>query len=166
MSQLIDSMLALSRITRGELSRQPVNLSALAAEIIEDLRAAQPDRPMDVRIEEGLTTLGDPRLLRALLENLLSNAWKFTSKVERASIEFGITRTDEGSAYCVKDNGAGFDMRYQDKLFGAFQRLHSEQDFPGTGIGLASAQRIVRRHGGRIWAESALDQGARFYFAI
>jgi signal transduction histidine kinase len=166
MAQLIDDLLKLSRVTRSELHREPVDLSALARTIVADLQKAQPDREVIVVIAEGLAANGDPRLLRAVLENLLANAWKFTAKQPRARIEFGMTRHDGGRAYFVRDDGAGFDMAYADKLFGAFQRLHASSDFPGTGIGLATVQRIVHRHGGRVWAEGAVGRGATFYFTL
>ena len=166
MGRLIDDLLALSRLTRQEMRRQPADLSAMAKAIVRDLRQAQPERRVDFVITEDAVVYGDRRLLRVVLENLLGNAWKFTGKQPRAGIEFGVTGVDGGPAYFVRDNGAGFDMAYADKLFGAFQRLHRADEFPGTGIGLASVQRIVRRHGGRVWAEGAVGQGAAFYFTL
>src|SRR4029077_10479327 len=127
---------------------------------------AQPERHIDLRIEGGLKTTADPGLLRVLLENLLSNAWKFTSKRPSAKIEFGRAQVNGTPAYFIRDDGAGFDPAYADRLFGAFQRLHAMTEFAGTGVGLATVQRIVHRHGGQIWAESAVGQGATFYFTL
>jgi len=166
MGQLLDALLALSRVTRAEMRRQPVDLSALASAVLADLRKEQPERQVELTIEPGVGAEGDPQLLRVALDNLLGNAWKFTSKRTVAKIQFGATRQRDQLVCFVKDNGAGFDMAYADKLFGAFQRLHSGEEFPGTGIGLATVQRIVRRHGGRVWAEGAVDQGATFYFTL
>ena len=166
MAHLIDDMLKLARIARSETEEDDVNLSALAEEIVSQLKTVEPDRSATIDIAPGLTTIGDRPLLRAMLENLLGNAWKFTSKCPAAHIEFGITNGNSEPAFFVRDNGAGFDMRYADKLFGVFQRLHSERDYPGTGVGLASVQRIVRKHGGRIWAESTVGKGATFYFVL
>jgi len=166
MGQLIDDLLALSRLTRQEMRRQPADLSAMAKAIAGDLREAHPERRVDFVIAEEAVAQGDRRLLRVVLENLLGNAWKFTGKHPHASIEFGVTGDGGGPAYFVRDNGAGFDMAYAGKLFGAFQRLHRADEFPGTGIGLATVQRIVRRHGGRVWAEGEMGQGATFYFTL
>ncbi|MFH1381714.1 MAG: ATP-binding protein, partial [Chloroflexota bacterium] len=166
MGQLIDDLLALSRVTRTEMRRETVNLSALARGVVVELQKAQPERQVDFILTEGLTTEGDVRLLRLTLDNLLSNAWKYTSKHPIAHIEFGVTKVDGKSAYFVRDDGAGFDMAYADKLFAPFQRLHRGDEFPGIGIGLATVQRIVHRHGGRVWAEGAVEQGATFYFAL
>jgi PAS domain S-box-containing protein len=166
MGLLIDDLLNLSRLSRTELHRQSLDISALACSVASDLQKAQPERQIDFRIEEGLKTTADPGLLRIVLENLLGNAWKFTSKRASAHIEFGMTRGNGAPAYFVRDDGAGFDPNYANRLFGTFQRLHSTTEFPGTGIGLATAQRIVYRHGGRIWAESAVDRGATFYFTV
>lgn len=166
MAQLIDDMLQLSRITRIEPNPEHVNLSAVAGAVIADCRRKSPDRAVEVTIQDGLEVDGDPRLLRVVLENLLGNAWKYTSKKAAAHIEFG-SRTDAGDAtFFVRDNGAGFDMAYADKLFGAFQRLHSVEEFEGTGIGLATVKRIIHRHGGEVWAEGAVDAGATFYFTL
>ncbi len=166
MGQLIDDMLGLARVNRKELQMTPVDLSALALEVIAQLRTSSP-RPAEVKIAEGLTAEGDRGLLRILLENLLGNAWKFTSKCEAPCIVFDrLPGPDGNTVYFVRDNGAGFDMRYAGKLFGAFQRMHSMEEFPGTGIGLATVMRVVRRHGGRVWAESAVGQGATFYFTL
>ncbi|HEY9615405.1 MAG TPA: GAF domain-containing protein [Microcoleaceae cyanobacterium] len=167
MGELIDDVLILSRITRSDMTFQPVNLSELAQESLVDLRAANPDRQVDCQIQDQVIAWGDRTLLKVLLLNLLDNAWKFTSKQSHAHIEFATTEDNDGKLlYFVRDDGTGFDMAYADKLFGAFQRLHSAQDFLGTGIGLATAQRIVHRHGGKIWGESAIGQGATFFFTL
>jgi PAS domain S-box-containing protein len=166
MAVLIDDLLKLSRITRSELKRENIDLSALANEVIEELRKQEPDRAVECTVEPGLIVWGDARLLRIVLDNLLGNAWKFTSKRPEARIEFGRQMQDDEPAYFVHDNGAGFDMAYAEKLFGAFQRLHDTSEFPGTGIGLATAQRIIHKHGGRIWAEGEVEQGATFYFTL
>jgi PAS domain S-box-containing protein len=166
MSQIIDALLSLARLTRTEVHREPVDLSRLAHAVVDHLRAADPDRVVEVEVEEGLLVPGDSRLLRALLDNLLGNAWKFTSKRSRGRIEFGRERSEEGSIFFVRDNGVGFDMTHVQKLFAPFRRLHSIDQFEGTGIGLATAQRIVRRHGGRIWAEGTENEGAVFRFTL
>jgi signal transduction histidine kinase len=166
MAGLIDAMLALSRITRASLNREQVNLSLLAKAIVSDLRAAYPERDVEFAIHDALTANGDPQLLRIVLDNLIGNAWKFTAGQGRARIEFGALTRDGEIQYFVRDNGAGFDMAYADKLFGAFQRLHAATEFPGTGIGLATVSRIIHRHGGRVWAEGATGQGATFYFTV
>ncbi|HWE00062.1 MAG TPA: CHASE3 domain-containing protein [Bryobacteraceae bacterium] len=166
MSQLIQSLLDLSRATRVELRKQPVVLSDLAASIVEDLRQTNPERNVEVSIEPGLTAEGDPHLLRIVLENLLSNAWKFSSRTDRARIDIGSSRNGGAREFFVRDNGSGFDPSYAEKLFKPFQRLHLESEFEGTGIGLATAQRIVRRHGGAIRAESGGTGGATFYFSL
>jgi light-regulated signal transduction histidine kinase (bacteriophytochrome) len=166
MSQLIDDLLNLSRVTRAEVRYEKVNLSALAKAIAAELRETQPERRVEFVIGEDITAHGDSHLLRVLLENLLSNAWKFTSKHPRARIEFGAIQLEGRSLYFVRDDGAGFDMDYANKLFTPFQRLHTETEFPGTGIGLATVQRIIRRHGGTIWAEGEVEKGATFYFTL
>jgi GAF domain-containing protein len=166
MTLLIDDLLKLSRLTRSPVRRMPLDLSAMAVALASDLRSSQPERVVEIVIEPGLAADADPNLIRIVLENLLNNAWKFTSKQSAAQIEFGTVLHDGQKAYFVRDNGAGFDMEYAGKLFGAFQRLHSEQEFPGTGVGLATVQRIIHRHGGRIWAESAVNAGATFYFTL
>jgi light-regulated signal transduction histidine kinase (bacteriophytochrome) len=166
MSRLIDELLKLSRISRAELHRSPVNLSALAEEIARDLQAAQPERAARFTIQPGLIVQGSPELLRSLLQNLLNNAWKFTRNRAPARIDFGAENNSGQTVYFVRDNGAGFDMTYVGKLFGAFQRLHSTDDYEGTGIGLATVQRIVHRHGGSVRAEGNVDQGATFYFTL
>ena len=166
MNAMIDAMLSLAQLSTRPLARQPVNLSQLATYILEDLRRGQPEREVAVQIEPELHVTGDPTLLRLVLENLLSNAWKYTGKTASPSIELRAVQADGQRVFEVRDNGAGFDMRSSDRLFGLFQRLHSANDFPGTGVGLASVQRIVRRHGGDIWAQSSPGQGARFCFTI
>ncbi|HEX8844894.1 MAG TPA: PAS domain S-box protein [Pyrinomonadaceae bacterium] len=166
MAQLIDDVLQLARVTRSEMRREVVNLSHLADEIMAELQKREPTRAVTVQIEEGLSTRGDKRLLRIILSNLLGNAWKFTSKREQPEITFGHEQKDGETIFFVRDNGAGFDMAYADKLFSAFQRLHTVDEFEGTGIGLATVQRIVNRHGGRVWAEGVSDQGATFYFTL
>ncbi|MGC1414508.1 MAG: ATP-binding protein [Candidatus Acidiferrum sp.] len=166
MGMLIDDLLNLSRLSRTEMHTQSVDISAMAFSVAGDLQKSQPERDIELRIEDGLKTTADPGLLRAVLENLLSNAWKFTSKGASAHIEFGATHEDGTMAYFVRDDGAGFDPAYADRLFGAFQRLHSMSEFAGTGVGLATVQRIVHRHGGRIWAKSEVNHGATFYFTL
>ncbi len=173
MAQLIDDLLKLSKITRGEMVREPVDLSLLAGEIIEELQQVEPDRLVDVAIEPGIHAEGDNRLLRLAMENLFGNAWKFTSRRQHTLIEFGIIRGNDSQptrsvrpVYFIRDNGAGFDPAYADKLFGVFQRLHLPSEFPGTGIGLATVQRIIHRHRGQIWAEGAVDEGATFFFTL
>lgn len=167
MGQLIDDLLNLSRLTRGELDRQIVDLSGMVQAIAAELKRSEPERPAQFSIAPNQIVNADARLIRAMLENLLGNAWKFTAKKPETQIEFGVQPQADGSKiYFVRDNGAGFDMAYAGKLFGAFQRLHSPQEFPGTGIGLATVQRIVNRHGGRIWAEGEVDAGAVFYFTL
>lgn len=167
MGELIDDLLSLSRLTRSQIQRTEVNLSAIASEIMAELYQTAPERNVKFISTPGLMAMGDMRLLRILLENLLNNAWKYTSRQPKAEISFGAITTPNGKlAYFVKDNGAGFDMTYANKLFGAFQRLHSEAEFPGTGIGLATVKRIIHKHGGQIWAESAVNQGATFYFTL
>jgi signal transduction histidine kinase len=167
MSDLIDALLQLSRVTRTQMQSVKINLSEMADDIIEELQAAEPDRQVEVVVTPDLHTKGDPQLLRIVLNNLLHNAWKYTSKRSLAKIEFACHSQDERQlTYLVRDNGAGFDLAYADKLFTAFQRLHSQSEFPGTGIGLATVQRIIYRHGGKVWAEGASDRGATFYFSL
>ncbi len=164
MNNMIDALLSLSKLSSQPLVRQGVNLSQLAAYVADDLRRQSPDRQVGVEIEPDMRIEGDPTLLRVLVENLLGNAWKYTGKCEQAQIWF--ERGPAADSFVVRDNGAGFDMRFADRLFGVFQRLHSANDFPGTGIGLASVRRIVRRHGGDIWGEAAPNHGARFQFTL
>jgi len=166
MGELIDDLLQLSRVSRAEMRHAIVDMSALAESAIEELRRADPERQVKTDIQPGLEARGDPNLLRIVLVNLLSNAWKFTSRQPSARIEFGLGGNDGERTFFVRDNGAGFDMQYAGKLFGAFQRLHSPSEFPGTGIGLATVQRIVHRHGGHVRAEGAVGQGAAFYFTL
>jgi signal transduction histidine kinase len=166
MNQMIDALLALSQLSSQPLTRQPVNLTQLAGYVVDDLRRQQPERHVEVRIAPGLMAQGDPTLLRLVLENLLGNAWKYTAKSEPAHIAFECVAQDGERVYLVRDNGAGFDMRFADRLFGVFQRLHAASDFPGTGVGLASVRRIVRRHGGEVWAEGEVGAGATFYFTL
>ncbi len=166
MATLIDDMLNLARVTRAPMQRAPMDLSTLAAAIVDELRQTQPEHAVEVVVQPGLAADGDVKLLKILLMNLLANAWKFTGKQERARIEFGMQPNGGVSVYFVRDNGVGFDMTYVGKLFGVFQRLHTPAEFPGTGIGLATVQRIVRRHGGRAWAEGAVGQGATFFFTL
>jgi light-regulated signal transduction histidine kinase (bacteriophytochrome) len=166
MATLIDDLLNLSRITRNEMHRETVDLSSMADSIALDLHNREPQRKVSFIISSGLQAEADPRLLRIALENLLANSWKFTSLRDDAQIEMGWTQNNGKSAYFVRDNGVGFDTAHASKLFGPFQRLHAMNEFPGTGIGLATVQRIIQRHGGRIWAEAALDRGATFYFTL
>jgi signal transduction histidine kinase len=166
MNSMIDALLSLSQLSTQPLQRQPVNLSQLALYVVDDLRRASPEREVVLHVQSGLVSQGDPTLLRMALENLLGNAWKYSSKNPHAQIAFERVEQEGRSAYVVRDNGAGFDMRFADRLFGVFQRLHSSGDFPGTGVGLASVRRIVRRHGGEIWAESEVGHGASFYFTL
>ncbi len=166
MGELIDDLLNLSRVSRDEMRREPVDLSALAREIFDQLQQGAPERRVEIVVEDGLRAEGDVRLLRIMLENLLGNAWKFTSKTPAARIAFTAGAEDGRPVFAVSDNGAGFDMRYADKLFGPFQRLHRVTEFPGTGIGLATVQRIINRHGGRISASAAPGQGATFRFSF
>ncbi len=166
MGELIDDLLRLSRVTQADLRHERIDLSGLARAVAAELRKTQPERRVEFVIAPALTAEGDARLLRVVLENLLGNAWKFTHKRSRARIEFGATRHEGQRAYFVRDDGAGFDMAYAGKLFGAFQRLHDAHEYPGTGIGLATVQRVIHKHGGRVWAEGAVDKGAIFYFTL
>lgn len=166
MGQLIDDLLNLSRVTRSEMTLDPVNLTALAHKVITQLQPQPAGRAVQWEVSDPLTGRGDPRLLELVLENLLGNALKFTGKCEHARIEFGQQAQGAEPVFFVRDNGAGFDMAYANRLFGAFQRLHSPSEFPGTGIGLATVQRIIHRHGGRVWAEAQPGKGATFYFTL
>jgi PAS domain S-box-containing protein len=166
MGALIDALLSLARVTRSEPRPERVDLSAIVRETANGLRDSEPARAAKIDVQDALHAYADPRLARAVIENLLGNAWKFTSKASGAHLEFGITEKDGSNAFFVRDNGAGFDMAFAAKLFSPFQRLHTVDEFPGTGIGLATVQRIVHRHGGRIWAEGAVDAGATFYFTF
>jgi signal transduction histidine kinase len=166
MAELIDDLLQLSRVTRADLRRRPIDLSALARSVNTELERASPERHVQCAVQDDLKAEGDPRLLRVVLENLLSNAWKFTAKVPQAVIEIGSLVMGGEPTYFVRDNGAGFDPAHAARLFSPFQRLHRESEFPGTGVGLATVHRIVRRHGGRIWAESAVGHGAAFFWTM
>ena len=166
MGNMIDALLVLSRITRAELNLQVVNLSSLAAEIVATLQDDQPGRVVEVVIAPELYGRGDAHLLHIALQNLLQNAWKYTSQQPHPRIEFGSRDQQGETVYFVADNGVGFDMAFADKLFVAFQRLHGDQEFPGSGIGLATVQRVIHRHGGKIWAEAQPSEGAVFYFTL
>ncbi|MDD5344122.1 MAG: PAS domain S-box protein, partial [Smithella sp.] len=167
MADLIEDMLQLSRITRMEMNIEKVNLTLLARSVINELQKSQPQRHVEIRIAESLEDKADLRLTRIILNNLLGNAWKFTERQAKAKIEFGLLKSEVGEkVYFIRDNGAGFDMAYADKLFAPFQRLHADDEFPGTGIGLATVRRIINRHGGKVWAEGQIDKGATFYFSL
>lgn len=166
MAQLIDGLLNLSRVTRADMNREAVDLSTMARTVAEALQATEPERTAEFAIQPGMTVQGDPRLLRVVLNNLLGNAWKYSGTRSHTRIEVGRRDQDGRDLYFVRDNGVGFNMAYADKLFGVFQRLHSASEFPGTGIGLATVQRIIHRHGGQIWAEGAVGHGATFYFTL
>jgi PAS domain S-box-containing protein len=166
MADLIDALLSLARINRSGMSKQQLDLTGMARSIGVELRNADPTRNVVFTVQDSLTAEGDPHLMRIVLENLLGNAWKFTAKQPNPTIEFGRTERAGESVFFVRDNGVGFDMAYRHKLFDAFQRLHGRDEFEGTGIGLATVQRIIHRHGGRIWAEAEVGKGATFYFAI
>jgi signal transduction histidine kinase len=166
MREVIDALLELSRVSRGSLSRQAVDLSEIAHATIASLRETHPGRNAEILIEPGLIVDADQRLMTVLLLNLLGNAWKFTGRREHSRIELGRLGDQSPPVFFVRDNGAGFDPRHADKLFGAFQRLHTAAEFEGTGVGLATVQRIIRRHAGRIWAESEVNRGATFYFTL
>ncbi|MGD8592745.1 MAG: PAS domain S-box protein [Gammaproteobacteria bacterium] len=166
MAQLIDDLLELSRVTRNELFIEPVNITALAETIVGDLKAANPERQAKISIEPKLRVQGDVNLLHIMLQNLIANAWKYTGKKAVAEITLGKLDAEQNNIFYIRDNGAGFDMRYANKLFGAFQRLHGSDEFEGTGIGLATVQRIIERHGGKVWGESEIGKGATFYFQL
>ncbi len=166
MTSVFDGLQTLFRLTSGEIHREPCDISALADEVVNEMRAANPSRKVETKIASGMTASADPRLARILLTNLISNAFKFTSKQPVARIEIGSEIVDGDTRLFVRDNGVGFDMIYAHKLFGAFQRLHSQSEFPGAGIGLATVRRIVNRHGGKTWAEGAVGEGATFYFVL
>lgn len=166
MGRLIDDLLVLSRVARSEPRRKRVDLSALASSLLTRLQDHEPGRRAEIVVADGLIVQGDPGLLEVLLQNLLDNAWKFTGKCAVTRIEVGVRHGRGQPVFFIRDNGAGFDMAYADKLFGVFQRLHSTAEFEGTGIGLATVQRIVQRHGGRVWAEGAVGRGATVYFTL
>ena len=166
MSALIEDLLSLSRISRSELTPRPVDFSQLLMEAGATVRERYPDRAVELRIEPQMSVYGDARLLRIAMENLLDNAWKYTSRTAQPRIDVGSQLDEHGRSYFVRDNGVGFDMAYAGKLFGPFQRLHAESQYPGTGIGLVTVQRILARHGGRIWVDAALNRGATFFFTL
>jgi len=166
MSQLIDDLLTLSRVARFEMKRERVDLSSLAAGIAARLKQNHPERSAEIVVADGLIAHGDERLLTVVLENLFANAWKFSEKTPHSVIEFGAELKSDAIVYFVKDNGAGFDMTYADKLFNPFQRLHTTSEFAGTGIGLATVKRIINRHGGRVWIESEVNKGTTVYFSL
>jgi light-regulated signal transduction histidine kinase (bacteriophytochrome) len=166
-NELIAALLVVSRLLRAPMAPQAVDLGAIAQEALAARQAAEPDRLARVDVQPGLIARGDPALLKQLMDNLTGNAWKFTAKKDKALIEVGAQAAADGeTVYFVRDNGAGFDMAHAEKLFGIFQRMHVATDFPGLGAGLATAQRIVTRHGGRIWAEAAVEEGATIYFTL
>ena len=166
MATLIDDLLQLSRVTRHIFHKEPTNLSLLAQDVIQKYKYEQPEREVTINIDDNMKVDADAGLMRIALDNLISNAWKYTSKTKDASILFHKVKYNGTSAYCIEDNGVGFDMRYVDKLFGAFQRLHTPEEFSGNGIGLATVSRIISRHGGKIWAEGKINEGAKFYFTL
>lgn len=166
MARLIDDLLSLSQVTSAELRRERVDLASLARDVLARLRRDDPDRRLEAVVDDGMVCVGDPGLLAVVLANLLGNAWKFTAKRQLARIEFRAQVTSRPVVYLVRDNGAGFDMAHAPKLFGVFQRLHSADEFEGTGIGLATVQRVVGRHGGRVWAEGEVDHGTTVYFTL
>ena len=167
MGNLIEDLLQLARITRSDFNKQKLNISELAEETIDKLKQQEPERRVDVKVQNDLYVNGDEHLISVALDNLLSNSWKYTGKTENAIIEFGSDHSGNGPhVYYVKDNGTGFDMKYADKIFLAFQRLHSKEDYPGTGVGLATVQRVIDRHGGKIWAESDMGKGTTIYFTL
>jgi two-component system sensor histidine kinase/response regulator len=166
MRELIESLLNLSRVGRQPLSRRPTNLVTLVGQVLDDLSKEREGRQIEVRLGELPGCIGDPLLLKQVFVNLLANAFKFTGGKEKAAVEVGCQEQNGEKIYFVRDNGAGFDMRYAERLFGAFQRLHSRDEFAGTGVGLSIVQRIIRHHGGRIWAEAEVDKGATFYFTV
>jgi light-regulated signal transduction histidine kinase (bacteriophytochrome) len=167
MGNLIDDLLRLSRLTRSDMKLESIDLSQIARQVSIELQKSQPARKIELIIAPQISVYGDAHLLQIVMENLLNNAWKFTVKQPQPIVEVGTIQSEQGiTTYFVRDNGAGFDLAYVDKLFSPFQRLHSMQDFPGNGIGLATVQRIVHRHGGHVWAEGAIDRGATFYFTL
>ena len=166
MAELIDDILELSRLTRLNINHGEVNLSTIAEDCVYSLRSAEPNKEVKIDVQKDVTAKGDAKLLRIVLQNLLSNAWKFTSHRENPEISFGVINSDLNKIFYVKDNGVGFDMKYAKKVFGIFQRLHTREAFEGTGIGLASVERVINRHGGRVWVDAREQQGATFYFTL
>lgn len=166
MGALIDDMLKLAKVNRTEVTLNQVDLSDMVSGIVDELRDAEPERQVQVKVTSGLTAYCDSHLMKIALINLLNNAWKYTSKNEEACIEFGMRLHQGNPAFFIEDNGVGFDMAYADKLFGAFQRLHSAGEFSGTGVGLATVKRVISRHGGDIWAKAEPNKGATFYFTL
>jgi light-regulated signal transduction histidine kinase (bacteriophytochrome) len=166
MTSVFDGLQTLFRLTSGEIHRESLDISELAREVAEEIKANHPDQAVEIAIAPGMTASADKRLVQILLANLLSNAWKFTRPKASKKVDVGTEIVDGEARFFVQDNGVGFDMIYAHRLFGAFQRLHSQNEFPGVGIGLATVRRIVNRHGGRIWAEGAVGEGATFYFVL
>jgi light-regulated signal transduction histidine kinase (bacteriophytochrome) len=166
MSELIGDMLSLSRVTRVELHRKNVNLSTIAKDVINTLQKIEPKRSVRIAIQENVFANCDPGLMKIVMENLLSNSWKFTRRKEDPMIGFGVDFKEDNAIYYVRDNGAGFDMKFIERLFKPFHRLHSESEFEGTGVGLATVYRIIKKHGGDIWADAIKNKGATFYFTL
>jgi light-regulated signal transduction histidine kinase (bacteriophytochrome) len=166
MAELIDDILELSRLTRLNIRNSEVNLSKIAEDCVYSLRSAEPGKNVDIEIESNVVAKGDEKLLRLVIQNLLGNAWKFASHCDNPVIKFGVVRNGSNETYYVQDNGVGFDMKYAKKVFGIFQRLHTREEFEGTGIGLASVERVISRHGGKVWVEAKPAQGATFYFTL
>lgn len=166
MSALIEDLLSLSRISRSELTPRPIDFSQLIADVATTIRERYPQHAVELEVQPGMVAHGDPRLLKLAMENLLDNAWKYTAHTPQAKVIVASQQETDGRVFFVRDNGVGFDMAYSSKLFGPFQRLHSDAEYPGTGIGLVTVQRILARHGGRVWADAQLNRGATFYFTI
>jgi len=166
MDRLTEDLLRLSRVTRSQLKREPTNLTQLAREVVHELRQTDPGRDAVFAIADSLEAISDPVLMRVALANLLGNAWKYTARRPQALISFGKEQRDDQAVFCVRDNGAGFDMAYASKLFAPFQRLHSAREFPGSGVGLACVARVIHKHGGRIWADAKTGEGAAFFFTL
>lgn len=166
MAELIDDILELSRLTRLNIQPSDVNLSSIAEDCVNTLRSGEPGRKVEVEIEKDVYTKGDAKLLRIVMHNLIGNAWKFTRDQNKPQIKFGVLQRGLNKVFCVEDNGVGFDMKYAKKVFGIFQRLHTRDEFEGTGIGLASVERVINRHGGKIWVDAKSNEGARFYFTL
>ena len=166
MQALIGDMLNLSRIGRQEMNREDIDLSAIVRDYLQELKNTEPQRRVELVIQDNVHANADPRLIHLALENLLRNAWKFTAKKETSHIEFGTTIKDDQSIYFVRDNGAGFDQQFAGKIFEPFKRMHTEREFGGTGVGLSIVQRVIERHGGNVWAEGVVDKGATFYFIL